>query len=123
MDHSSRDTQGRFLPGNPGRPPGARSRMSQRVALSLLGHYLRHEADILSRLSRGHFDEYMRLIGRILPGGLDEDGLDLEALAPDEAARTTRAVRAALDRVEAGEASLAEVESALLGVGGAGDPP
>ena len=118
-----RGAEGRFAPGNPGRPVGARNRMSRRIALGLLRHYALNEAEILARLTRGHFAEYMKLIGQMLPRGPDEDWPDLGALPPADAAAVTRAVRAALDRVEAGEASLAEVEAALVGMGAGEDPP
>ena len=111
----SRHADGRFGPGNPGRPRGARGKVSRRIALGLLRHYEQHEAEILERLSRGHFDQFMRLIGRMLPHEPDET--DLEALPQEEAIRITRAVRAALERVEAGEGSLADIDAALKGVG------
>ncbi len=73
-----RDANGRFGPGNPGRPHGSRNRMSQRIALGLLRHYAEHEAEILARLSRGHFKDYMRLIGQMLPRDPDVDAPDLD---------------------------------------------
>jgi hypothetical protein len=122
---SARDALGRFGPGNPGRPRGARGRMSRQIALGLLRHYAEHEAEILARLNCGHFGVYMRLIGRMLPeGAQDEEAApDLEALAPEDAARVTRAVRAALERVEAGAGSLAEVQAALETMGWSGEAP
>ena len=121
---SARDALGRFGPGNPGRPRGARGRMSRQIALGLLHHYAEHEAEILARLNHGHFNVYMRLIGRMLPQGAKDEAAapDLEALSPEETTRVTRAVRAALERVEAGAGSLAEIEAALLGVGEAEAP-
>lgn len=118
MDQASgrgpaRHADGRFGPGNPGRPRGARGKVSRRIALGLLAHYERHEAEILERLSRGHFDQYMRLIGRMLPQEPDE--ADLEALRREDVVRIARAVRAALERLEAGEGSLADIEAALKG--------
>ena len=126
MDQSSgrgpsRDADGRFLSGNPGRPTGARNRMSRRIALGLLRHYTEREADILSRLHRNHFKDYMRLIGRMLPCEPDEG--ELEALEPQDAAQVARAVRAALERVEAGEGTLDDIQAALEGMGACGDPP
>jgi hypothetical protein len=117
----SRYASGRFGPGNPGRPRGARGKLSRRIALGLLRHYERHEAEILERLSRGHFDQYMRLIGRMLPQAPDE--AELEPLPREDLVQITRAVRVALERVEAGEGSLADIEGALTGPGpGEGAP-
>ena len=75
----SRDANGRFGPGNPGRRTGSHNRMSQRIALGLLRHYAEHEAEILERLSRRYFADYMRLIGRMLPTHPEVDAPDLEA--------------------------------------------
>jgi hypothetical protein len=72
----ARHANGRFGPGNSGRPRGARSRMSSKVALGLLQHYAEHEAEILKRLNQFHFSDYMRLIGRMLPQGPGEDDDD-----------------------------------------------
>lgn len=110
----SRHADGRFGPGNPGRPRGARGKLTRRIALGLLAHYEQHEAEILERLIRSHFDQYMRLIGRMLPP--EPDAMDLESLPPEDVAQITRAVRAALRRVEAGEGSLADIEAALKGM-------
>ena len=109
----ARYANGRFGPGHKGRPRGARGRMSRRVALSLLGHFEANQAAILERLTQYFLTDYMELIGRMLPK--DPDEVDLGALPPREAAMTTRAVRAALERVEAGEGTLADVEAALMG--------
>jgi hypothetical protein len=95
--------------------------MSRRIALGLLRHYERHEAEILERLSRGHFDQYMRLIGHMLPQEPDE--AELVALPQEDVVRISRAVRAALERVEAGEGSLADIEAALTGMGPGGGAP
>ena len=118
-----RHPDGRFARGNPGRPLGARGRISQRVALALLQDFAQHEGEILKRLRSTRFAEYTRLIGRMLPEASDLDASDLEALAPEAVARTMLAVRAALDRAEAGEGSLADVEAALIGLGEPDDPP
>ena len=109
----ARYANGRFGPGHTGRPRGARNRISRRVALSLLRHYEANEADVLHRLAEYHVKDYMGLIGRMLPRASDE--VELEAVPPEEAARVTGAVRAALERVEAGEGSLVDIEAALMG--------
>jgi hypothetical protein len=45
------------------------------------------------------------------------DETELAALPQEDVVRITRAVRAALERVEAGEGSLADIEGALTGPG------
>ena len=112
----ARHVDGRFGPGNPGRPRGSRNRISGRIALGLLQHYAQHEAEILDRLRRHFFADYMRLIGRMLPRNAGPETPDVEAMSPEDVARVTRAVRRALNRVETGEGALADVEAALAGV-------
>jgi len=111
----ARYQNGRFGPGNPGRPLGSRNRMSKRIALGILSHYQANEAEILEKLNRFFFPEYIRLIGRMLPRPPAADAPDLETMSPFDVARVTAEVRLALARVEAGEASLAELEAALVG--------
>ena len=111
----ARSPDGRFGAGNPGRPLGSRNRMSRRIALGLMHHYAEHETEILEKLNQYYFTDYVRLIGRMLPRGPAEDAVDLESLPPHEVAQVTRAVRRALNRVEVGEGTLAEVEAALAG--------
>ena len=112
----ARHANGRFGPGNPGRPRGARGRMTQRVALSLLRHYEENEAQILRTLTAyDNIHVFMRLIDRMLARAPSEEPPELEALPAEEAARVTSAVRAALERVEAGEGSLTDLEAALHG--------
>ena len=119
----SRDPRGRFAPGNAGRPPGFPNRMSGRIAFGLLRHYTGNEAEFLVRLSRGHFAEYMRLIGRMLPRERASYADGLDTAPPRDVARTVRVVRAALERVEAGESSLADIEAALDDMGWDEDAP
>ncbi len=109
-----RDARGRFGPGNPGKPVGARNRMARRVAMSLLRHFTQREDYILQTLSAGHYlGVYARLLAPLLPKDLSDDDPDLEALAPEEAARVAGALRLALDRLQAGEGTLADVQDAF----------
>ena len=97
------------------RPAGSFNGLSRRIALGLLSHWAEHEAQVLEKLSGEHFPQFIRLIGRLLPGPPRGDAPDLEAMPAADVARVLVAVRAALDRVEAGEGSLADVEAALSG--------
>jgi hypothetical protein len=84
--------------------------MSGRIALGLLQHFAEHEAEILDRLRRHFFADYMRLIGRMLPRRTSRR-------CRPRKWRMTRAVRRALNRVETGQGTLTDVEAALAGVG------
>ena len=109
----SRDANGRFLPGNGGRPRGARNWMSRRIVQGVLRHYEEHEAEILERMTRNYTGEFMRLVGRIAAIG-PEDVLDLEPLPPEEAA--SRAELAAALQAEADEAARKEFRAAIRGL-------
>jgi hypothetical protein len=84
------------------------------MAISLLAHYHAHEAEFLERLSKFFFPEYVRLLGRMLPRDDPAAAPELESLEPADQALILAAVRGACDRIEAGEATLADVESALF---------
>ncbi len=74
----TRDAKGRFGPGNPGKPPGARNRIAGRIKLTLLQHFENNQEDILKMLLWArHFNDYMRLIGSMLPEDDEADGPDL----------------------------------------------
>ncbi len=79
----SRQADGRFGPGNPGRRPGSRNRMSQRIALGLLRHFAKHEAEILERLSKYHTADYVRLIAVMAPKEAGEDSPEVAADSPE----------------------------------------
>lgn len=112
------DANGKFAAGNPGRPPGARNRISRRIGLSLLRHYEENEAEILTRLMGGaQFALYMRLICRMLPQGPIEDE---PAISPEDLERASRAVAAALNhsRAEAASAQQRAEDARCAGWGG-----
>jgi hypothetical protein len=111
-----RRANGQFAPGNPGRPFGSRNRVSKRVARAVLRDFETNQAELMPRMRRWFLPQYLALVARLLPRVSESGGADLDA-APEEPelAQVLAAVRAALDRAEAGEGSLAELESALLG--------
>ena len=114
-----RDENGRFLPGNPGRAFGSRNRISKRIARSILLNFEADQEATLAKLKRWYVPQYVALLARLLPR-VSEDAGSPELDAPEDAADTARMVsqaRAVLDRIEAGEATLAELEAALLGEG------
>jgi len=112
-----RRPDGRFGPGNPGRPFGSRNRVSRRVVRAILRDFEANQDELLPRLRRWFMPQYVQLVSRLLPRGDDPAGLAPEDLDAAEIAALIAATRTALDRVEAGEASLDEVASALSGDG------
>ena len=120
----ARYDNGRFGPGNPGRRPGSRNRLSDRVAQGLLRHFVENEPEILDKLSSGFYlPIYARLLVPLLRQGPGGSAVDLDDLQPEDAAQVIRAVRAALERVEVGQGSFADVDAALVGMDAGEVPP
>ncbi|HVN00431.1 MAG TPA: hypothetical protein VMT68_09465 [Caulobacteraceae bacterium] len=73
---------------------------------------------MLDKLKRWYVPQYVALLSRLLPRASDAaQEPELDELDAAERARVIGEARAALDRIEAGEATLAELEAALLGAG------
>ena len=122
------DANGRFLPGSPGRPVGARGKASRAVAQAILADFTAHQHEVLPKLRRWFLPQYVALIGRLMPKGGDEDqvvdGLqELDGMDPEAASRLMAAARLAVARIEAGEGTLADLEAALAGGPAAGEGP
>jgi hypothetical protein len=109
---AGRDGAGRFGPGNPGRPRGSRNRRTHQLAMALLEDFHFNEEDNLNRMRQWFFADYLRLMGRLLPRRVMQVGPDFADYSAEETAMVVKAGRAALDRIERGEAGL----DALLAV-------
>jgi hypothetical protein len=113
-----RDASGRFAPGNPGRAFGSRNRMSKRVARAILRDFEATQDQTLAKLKRWYMPQYVALLARLLPRATEgAESPELDELDAAETARVIGDARAMLDRIDAGEATLAELEAALLGEG------
>ena len=110
-----RDENGRFLPGNPGRAFGSRNRISKRIARSILLNFEADQEATLEKLKRWYVPQYVALLARLLPRVSEgAESAELDAPGDADTARVISEARAVLDRIEAGEATLAELEAALL---------
>ena len=118
-----RDANGRFGAGNPGRPFGSRNRLSKRVARAILRDFEANQDDLLPRLRRWFVPHYVQLVSRLLPRQVEVGGPEIDALDEVEVARLIEGARAALDSIDAGQGSLADLEAALLGEAAPGDGP
>ena len=58
------------------RQAGAFERLSSQVASSLLGHFLANQEEMLEKLERFFFPDYIRLIARLLPPAPPDDGTE-----------------------------------------------
>jgi hypothetical protein len=109
----ARDACGRFVAGNAGRKPGSRNRASNRLAMALLDDFNANEAANIERLRRWFFPQYVQLMGRFLPREAGGARPDFEGYSAEETVRVTAAARAALERIERGEAGLDALLAAL----------
>jgi hypothetical protein len=82
----TRQTNGRFGAGNPGRPPGSRNR-STRVAKAFLDDFEANQDELLDRLRTAHLRTYMSVIAHLMPRQFDIAALD----ADEEAAESDQA--------------------------------
>jgi hypothetical protein len=114
---AARDRSGRFLPGNPGRPFGSRNRMSKRLARAILKDCEGELDELLPRMRRFFLPQYIGLVARLLPKVNEVGGVDLDGSDEAELASVLSGVRAALDKVERGEATFEDLEAAMLGQG------
>ena len=112
-----RDRSGRFAAGNPGRPFGSRNRMSKRLARKILMDCEAELHELLPRMRRFFLPQYVGLVARLLPKVNEAGGVDLDGSDEVEIASVISEVRAALDMVERGEATLEDLEAAMLGAG------
>src|SRR3954447_17783274 len=111
----TRQANGRFGFGNPGKPAGARHRISQRVVTAILADFENHQPKILRELREHHIGKYVSLVSRLLPRQALVETVDAAELEAAEVALMVARARAALDRIEAG-ASFAELDEALASV-------
>ena len=113
----ARDRNGRFLAGNPGRPFGSRNRMSKRLARAILRDCEGELDQLLPRMRRFFLPQYIGLVARLLPKVNESGGVDLDGSDEVELASVLSDVRAALDKADRGEATLEDLEAAMLGHG------
>ncbi|HZZ88158.1 MAG TPA: hypothetical protein VFE13_07460 [Caulobacteraceae bacterium] len=116
---SGRDAHGRFAAGNTGRPRGARNLISARAARTVLRDFEAHQEDLLVRMRRWFLPQYMQMVGRLMPRA-GEEGVALEALREAEAAAMLGDLRLLIARIEAGEATLTDLETAFATGGDSG---
>ena len=114
---AARDRNGRFLAGNPGRPFGSRNRMSKRLARAILKDCEGELDELLPRMRRFFLPQYIGLVARLLPKVNESGGVDLDGSDEVELASVLSDVRAALDMADRGEATLEDLEAAMLGHG------
>lgn len=91
------DANGRFAPGNPGRPKGSRNPMTNRLAMGLLDDMLVNEEGNIAKMRRSYFPQYVQLMSRFIPREIHRPRPDFADYAPAETQRLRAAARAALE--------------------------
>ena len=74
-----RDSKGRFKPGwqgGPGRPKGARSRLSEAFLEVLANDFEEHGEDVIDRLRKEQPGQYANVIGKLMPKLMELSGPD-----------------------------------------------
>jgi hypothetical protein len=123
-DQPARYANGRFGPGNPGRPLGSYSRASRRAAMAILEHFETHQEALLDRLVNRNSELYCKVLGRVLPRQIEVGIADAATWTEAEAARAYVQARAVLITGDSDRrATMVKLESILLdgGADGPGD--
>jgi hypothetical protein len=92
--------------------------MSKRVARAILRDCEEQLDELLPRMRRWFLPQYVALVARLLPRVTETGGVEVDAFDDDVAAAAIIAdVCAALARIDAGQATLADLKAAMLGEG------
>ena len=112
-DPPARYANGRFGPGNPGRPPGARGRASHRVVMSILEDFEANKLKLLQSLRTRHSPAYFATLMRFLPPMIEEETPYHAACSEDEAKAMIAEARVAVACPQGVRVGLAQLESIL----------
>ncbi|HEY2179220.1 MAG TPA: hypothetical protein VGH15_11615 [Caulobacteraceae bacterium] len=110
----ARYENGRFGPGNPGRPVGSYNRASRRAALTILAHFEATQEQFLERLAQSK-DLYIALLARVLPKQIVVGACDVEAMSDAEVAEAFVNARVLLDGAGDRRIALSEMQAVLQG--------
>jgi hypothetical protein len=111
----ARHADGRFGSGNPGRPAGARSRVSHRAAMAILEDFELHKDDVLKCLRVHYTPAYFAILTRLLDRELRNETPTLDDRDEAELARTVALARSALTLDQNPRTALPELEGVLVG--------
>ncbi len=111
----ARYSNGRFGPGNPGRPAGARNKVSHRAAMAILEDFELRGKAVLERLRSEFTPAYFAVLTRLLDGQLQVDAPTADERSDAEAARVCRLARRAITLNQDPRTALIELEGALGG--------
>jgi hypothetical protein len=113
----ARYENGRFGPGNPGRRPGARGRMGNRVIMAILEDFLVNKDLALKNARFENPIAYLNTLLKLLPSADAAEPADLRAWPDADVETALTRVHAALEGPRGGRDVLIELEAVLLGEG------
>jgi hypothetical protein len=119
-DLPARYADGRFGPGNPGRPMGSVNRASRRAALVLLEHFQANQALFLDKMVDGSVENrriYAGLISHVLPRQVEVGPSDATPICEEELKKAIARVRMAREGYVDRNKALADIEAILTGQG------
>jgi hypothetical protein len=90
---SKRDNGGKFLPGNPGKPAGARNRLQASFVDAMQKEFDAHGADIIKIVRTEKPTEFLKILAGILPKEMLLTGDVVEDLSDDELKDAIAALR------------------------------
>jgi hypothetical protein len=111
----ARQANGRFGSGNPGRPAGARNRVSHRAAMAILEDFELHKDDVLKRLRVYHTPAYFAILNRLLDRELRNETPTLDDRDEAELARVVELARSTLALDPNPRTALLALEGVLVG--------
>ena len=104
---AGRDRKGRFTPGNPGRPKGARHKATRAVEQMMQGQVERVTTAVIEAAAKGDMQAARLILDRICPARR-EPAVSLDLPNIESAADLPMAIAAILQSVAAGELSPGE---------------
>src|SRR5579863_10739165 len=119
----ARYANGRFGPGNPGKPRGSRNRTASRVVKAIFADFETNQDQFLKELRSYARPEYMRTILKLLPQQVEATAETTADWTSEERARTYHEAKRLLAIEADPEIALAQLEALLSGDAAEGMAP
>lgn len=110
---TGRQANGRFGPGNPGRRPGSRNRMSHATMMAILDDFDQHKRALLQVLRTRQSAKYFNTFARLAPRMLKNEIADFDGYSDAEAAGILARVRQVLADTTDPRRALEELDAVL----------
>ncbi len=110
-----RHESGRFGPGNPGRPPGARGRRGSHVVDAILDDFIANKDSALSRARSFNGAAYLNTIVKLLPSQPSLAGPDVRGWSDADVEEAMAAVRRIFAIGGTARDQLIQIEAVMVG--------